>query len=107
MTRRVLAALSLVVLLDVGCMPISAIPRTTHGYRQTGHRWAEGARDPRGHRVGHWVMFAADGTREAEGSYADGEMDGKWTYWFSDGESRTVHYFRGERVSEAWSLPAQ
>lgn len=55
-----------------------------------------------GRRHGPCHRFYSDGRKMAEGAYADGKMDGPWTFWFEDGSvdrARSGSYATGERAS--------
>jgi hypothetical protein len=52
--------------------------------------WSTGALKARietedGTPHGACVRFYADGAKEAEGRFADGELEGPWTFWTPDG----------------------
>ena len=48
-------------------------------------------------KTGDWVYFYANGQKEMQGSYLEGEMHGTWQFWMSDGsQSWTDEYENGE-----------
>ena len=54
-----------------------------------------------GRREGACRRFYADGRRMAEGNYAAGKMEGRWTFWLEDGTvdaARSGIYAAGERA---------
>jgi antitoxin component YwqK of YwqJK toxin-antitoxin module len=54
-----------------------------------------------GQREGISRRFYPDGTPSAEGRYAEGKMDGEWTFWHRDGSrdtERSGTYAAGAKV---------
>ena len=54
-----------------------------------------------GQRDGPCRRFYADGSKMAEGRYADGKMVGEWTFWLRDGAldaERSGSYADGAKV---------
>ena len=49
-----------------------------------------------GMRNGPHVLRSADGTRESEGSYMDGQRQGTWTHFYGDGTRGVGPYVNGE-----------
>jgi antitoxin component YwqK of YwqJK toxin-antitoxin module len=57
-----------------------------------------------GQREGTTRRFYADGARMAEGQYAAGKMEGRWTFWLPGGEidrERTGDYHDGKKRAES------
>jgi antitoxin component YwqK of YwqJK toxin-antitoxin module len=54
-----------------------------------------------GQRDGTCRRFYADGTKQSEGSYSAGKMEGEWTFWRRDGSldtERSGTYAGGTKV---------
>lgn len=53
------------------------------------------------HRDGTWEGWLSDGGR-GKGTYTNGKVEGKWTYWYANGNKKTEGEFKNDRKEGLW-----
>ena len=54
--------------------------------------------DKDGEFDGKWTWWYENGQKKEESTYKDGEIDGKWTHWYENGQKKE------ERTWKDWEL---
>ncbi len=95
---RAIAVLARAAVVQV-CRPL-ADRRHEYSYPNGVRKCVGDYRD--GLMEGVWTFWAINGTKQSEGTYCGGELDGEWKTWYPNGELKGVGSYVEGRRAGAW-----